>query len=168
MKLLNAIAAAALISTSCVTAQASEARPGKERIEFWAIPGGDSCQRILDKVTEYYGTRIRTLGGVYQERDSPWKINNTVAVLMDNYEQSQSIGPQIARNILNGCAMSPAGVTEVVFHHRFGSGNWATWRWGKKPDGNGYIFEPKCTIFPNPNSHHGPTPPKDWSETYCN
>ena len=49
------------------------AEPGKKRIEFWSIPGGATCQRIIDNVLDNYGTRvqIKTFGGVYQQKDSP-------------------------------------------------------------------------------------------------
>ena len=152
-----------------MTSLAVNAESGKERIELWAIPGGASCQRILDKILDQYGTsiQIRTNKGVYQEKDSPWKVNNTVAVLMTSYDQYKSIGPQIAQSILKGCAMTPAGVTEVVFHHVRGSGNWAHWRWGRNANGTGYSFLAKCTTGPNPNGGRGHAPPKNWSETYC-
>ena len=147
----------------------SSAEPGKERFEIWAIPGGASCKRILDKILDNYGTsvQIRTNKGVYQHKDSPWKTNNTVAVMLDSYEQYLSIGPRIAQTVLKGCAMTPAGITEVVFSHVRGSGNWANWRWGKNPNGTGYTFLAKCVMRPNPNGGRGSAPPKDWSETYC-
>ena len=83
-----------------------------------------------------------------------------------SYEQHQSIGPQITKTILNGCAMSPDGVTEVVFYHQRGTGNWSNWRWGIKPSGSGYAFEAQSTGA-DPNGVPGSAPPEDWSETYC-
>lgn len=55
------------IGAYSVCAPAS-AEPGKERFEIWAIPGGATCQRILDKILDDYGTsvQIRTNRGVFQ------------------------------------------------------------------------------------------------------
>ena len=166
----TALAATTALSIGVYSVYApAYAEPGKERFEIWAIPGGANCQRILDKILDNQGTsvQIRTNKGVYQQKDSPWKINNTVAVLLTSYEQYESIGPQIAQTILKGCATSPAGVTEVVFYHRRGSGNWANWRWGRNSNGTGYAFLAKCVTRPAPNGGRGYAPPKDWSETGC-
>lgn len=166
MKFLNAIAAAAAACSPLLMANPIKA----ERIEIWSIPGGAPCQRVLDNIPEEYGTRvqIRTYSAVGEEKYSPWKTNNGVSVLMNDFSQYKSYGEKIVRSIFNGCAMSPAGITEISFSHVRGSGAWRVWRWGQKSNGEGYSFEPRCTEFKvtksNPSGYHSG---KSWKERAC-
>lgn len=167
MKLFNPIAAAAMLCSPLFIANPTKA----QRIEIWSIPGGAPCQRVLDQIPEKYGTRvqIRTYSKVFEKQYSPWVVNNGVSVMMnDLVGQYQSYGEKIVRTIFNGCAMSPAGITEITFSHVRGSGAWRVWRWGRKSNGEGYMFEPKCTQFKvtasNPSGYHSG---RNWKERAC-